>query len=162
MKIIAGATYAVAEQSTVYVADINKAVQCIFEKSTGLASLGTLDNPGQDEIRTLYADSMQSKTVIKAVLYSVAKIRSPLSKGGIYRTELWGSKSPLVAAGLTQDEILPALDAALDLGFLRDSLDKPQNVEFTIPLLGESLRYGFDVLWTNLNRELDSIVQERK
>jgi hypothetical protein len=128
----------------------------MLAKETGIRSIDMLENPGEDELRTLYAESVDEKVLIKGVLLAVANLRSPISGHPVNVGEIWSEKSPLVVrAGLSREIIEPALTSARDMGFLRTPPSNEYQIEFSIPLLGESMRSRFHILWANIEHKLE-------
>lgn len=166
MKLVAGATYVYSRQSHIVPADINIGVKRLLNHETGIAGIDTIENPGEDELNTLYSKTNDEMLVIKGVLYTTAKIRSPLDKGTVKIGELWNPRSPLVEhARLMRTQIEHGLQAAIDMGFLKyvdNRLDVKVEIEFVVPLLGESLRQRFGGAWAVIASKLESIGRSAK
>jgi len=161
MKLLSGSTYAFAKHAQILPADVNEGVSRMLEKNTGIKTIDMLENPGEDELRTLYAESINEKALIKGVLLAVANIRSPISGIPVKVGEIWSERSPLVVrAGLNRELIEPALTHARNLGFLKTSSTSEYQVEFSIPLLGESMRRRFHTLWADIEKHLENIGHE--
>ncbi len=156
MKLLSGSTLASAKHSQIFPADVNEGVVNMLSKETGIKAIDRLDNPGEDELRTIYAKSAKEKALIQGVLLAVAYIRSPVHGYAINVGEIWSEKSPLVVrADLSKESIEPALKSAIDMGFLRTPTSSVYQVEFSIPLLGESMRKRFNPLWANIESQLE-------
>ena len=154
MKLVAGATYSVSRQSTILPTDVNRGLQSIFGKDTGITRIDSLDNPGEDELRTLYANSETERTLAKAVLFSMAELRSPLDFRAVRIGELRGDKSPLVSRyRISRENIDRGIAICTDLGYLRRI--NGFEIEFTIPILGESIRHRNSVLWSGIEDKLE-------
>jgi len=158
MKLLSGATFACAQNENVYSADVNEGLERMLNKETGIVAIDSLENPGEDELRTIYAETKKEVALIKGVLLAVAQIRSPAGVHPVNVGEIWSEKSPLVVhAQLTREIIEPALRKAIDMGFLKASNRNEYQVEFTIPLLGESLRRRFNVMWAAIEFQLQAL-----
>ncbi|MDS4019581.1 MAG: hypothetical protein RKR03_03590 [Candidatus Competibacter sp.] len=162
MKLLAGSTFSCAKHSQIFPADVNEGVNRMLAKETGIKTIDTLENPGEDELRTLYANSIDDKVMIKGVLLAVANMRSPISGHPVNVGEIWMERSPLVTrAGLNRKMIEPALISARNMGFLKTSCSSEYQVEFAIPLLGESMRRRFNLLWADIERQLEDISRQQ-
>ncbi|MDB2616847.1 hypothetical protein N9Z13_08095, partial [Luminiphilus sp.] len=161
MKLVSGATLAAANRRRIYPRDVDIGVEKIFSKETGIESIDTLQDPGEDELRAIGTSTVREKVLIRAVLLSVAWIRSPLSGAHVRVGELWGADSPLVVrAQLTREKIQPGVERAIQMGFLWRSKEVDHGIRFAIPLLGESLLSRFESLWPDLQRHLEEIMEE--
>ena len=119
MKLVAGATYSVARQQTLLVTDVNRGLESILNKSTGITRIDSLDNPGEDELRTLYASSEIDRIMAKAVLFGIAEMRSPLDQRGVRAGELRGDRSPLVYRYKISRELIDkGISICTNLGYL--------------------------------------------
>ncbi|MFK5915403.1 MAG: hypothetical protein QM484_13610 [Woeseiaceae bacterium] len=158
MKLLAGATFSAAKHSQIFIADVNEGAIRMLTKETGIRKIDMLENPGEDELSTLYAKSVDDKTLIMGVLLAVADIRSPISGQPVKVGEIWSERSPLVLqAGLKREDIEPALTNAKDLGFLKTVPSSEYQVVFSIPLLGESMRRRFSTCWADIEQNLENI-----
>jgi hypothetical protein len=163
MKLLAGATYATAQQAQVFVADVNDGLRRMLRKETGLRTVDSLESPGEDELRTLYADNVVDKALIKGVLLSAAYVRSPVGRHAIREGELWSEKSPLIfKANVPRDRIRRALAAALEMGFLKRAESREYELEFNIPILGESLKERFNLMWGGIHGQLERLREGRE
>ena len=130
----------------------------MLAKTTRIKIIDMLENPGEDELRTLYAESVSEKALVKGVLLAVATIRSPALGHPVNVGEIWGEQSPLVVrAGLGREIIEPALEKARNMGFLRTTGTNEYQIEFAIPILGESMRRRFNVMWATIETQLDKL-----
>jgi len=158
MKLVAGATYSVARQPTLLPTDVNRGLSAILRKSTGITRIDSLDNPGEDELRTLYASSDSDRALAKAILFAIAELRSPLDSRGIRLGELRSELSPLIFRyKLSREQIDRGVALCTDLGYLRRSQNS--ELEFTIPILGESIRHRCAVLWAEIEEKLEHLVR---
>jgi hypothetical protein len=155
MKLVAGATYAVAQQTYLMQSDVINGLKALLEKSTGITALDSLDDPGEDELRVLYSRKERDQLLIRAVLYAAADIKSPVSAGPLMVGDLRSERSPLVSRySMSKSEISAGLESAIQLGYLRRLKDIPA-VEFSIPMLGESIRARSGALWAIINDRLE-------
>lgn len=162
MKILAGATYSIAKQKRIYPPDVKDGLRQLFSKKTGLNSIDGLENPGEDELRTLYSRDTLEKVLIKGILLAAANISSPLDASGVLRGDFWSESSPLVVdAALSRRVIEKGLNATVEMGFLEPCEDEPYRVQFAIPILGESLRFRFKSMWAEISRNLEKLGEER-
>lgn len=158
MKLVAGATYAVSQQTYLMNSDVIHGLTSLLEKSTGVTALDSLDDPGEDELRVLYSREERDQMLIRAVLYAAADIRSPVSGGTLMVGELRSERSPLVARyNLTRADITSGVESAIQLGYLKRHKELAA-LEFSIPMLGESIRHRSGALWAIINDKLEQLV----
>ncbi|WP_438299692.1 hypothetical protein [Pseudomonas sp. NMS19W] len=158
MKLVAGATYAVSQQTYLMNSDVIHGLTSLLEKSTGVTALDSLDDPGEDELRVLYSREERDQMLIRAVLYAAADIRSPVSGGTLMVGELRSERSPLVARyNLSRADITSGVESAIQLGYLKRHKELAA-LEFSIPMLGESIRHRSGALWAIINDKLEQLV----
>ncbi|MNP28597.1 hypothetical protein D3C76_1215710 [compost metagenome] len=117
-----------------------------------------MDDPGEDELRVLYTRDEKDQLLIRAVLYSAADIRSPVSGGPLMNGELRSIRSPLVGRyNLSKSDINSGVESAIQLGYLKRHKELAA-LEFNIPMLGESIRYRSGALWAIINDKLEQLV----
>jgi len=162
MKLLAGATYAVAKQSHVLLADVNEALHALLEKRTGISILDQVEgDPGSDELRTIALEKGADRFLTQGVLYSVAELESPLSGHPIRRAHLYGESSPLITRyQLPRVAIERGLDRAIELGLLKLSADSPPKISYAIPILGESIRNSCGSYWGEIDHQLEQLSRE--
>lgn len=161
MKLLAGATMAVARQRYLLKSDVNTGVQAFLSKKTGIEELDELGgDPGADELRTMALQVDRDKALTRGVLYAVAEMQSPVSGQRLHRGRILGSESPLITRyRIPQELINRGLDMAIELGLLTLSTDEYPEVYFSIPLLGESLRTAKGRNWASIDHQLVEIAQ---
>lgn len=158
MKLVAGATYAVSQQKYLMHSDVIHGLASLLEKSTGVTALDSLDDPGEDELRVLYTRDEKDQLLIRAVLYSAADIRSPISGGPLMNGELRSVRSPLIGRyNLSKSDINSGVESAIQLGYLKRHKELAA-LEFSIPMLGESIRHRSGALWAIINDKLEQLV----
>lgn len=158
MKLVAGATYAVSQQKYLMHSDVIHGLASLLSKSTGVTALDSLDDPGEDELRVLYTRDEKDQLLIRAVLYSAADIRSPISGGPLMNGELRSIRSPLVGRyNLSKSDINSGVESAIQLGYLKRHKELAA-LEFSIPMLGESIRHRSGALWAIINDKLEQLV----
>jgi hypothetical protein len=159
MKLVAGATYVVAKQSHILVSDINDGLRALIGKSTGISKLDDMSgDPGSDELRTMAIETGSGKVLTLAVLYSVAEAHSPLGGHRLLRANITSKDSPMVARyRLSKRMIDRGLDLSIELGLLKISADRIPEIDFAIPILGESIRHACGRLWSSIDHELEEL-----
>lgn len=158
MKLVAGATYAVSQQKYLMHSDVIHGLASLLSKSTGVTALDSLDDPGEDELRVLYTRDERDQLLIRAVLYSAADIRSPISGGPLMNGELRSIRSPLVGRyNISKSDINAGVESAIQLGYLKRHKELAA-LEFSIPMLGESIRHRSGALWAIINDKLEQLV----
>lgn len=158
MKLVAGATYAVSQQKYLMHSDVIHGLTSLLNKTTGVTALDSLDDPGEDELRVLYTRNERDQLLVRAVLYSAADIRSPISGGPLMNGELRSPRSPLVSRySLSKADINSGVDSAVQLGYLKRHRELAA-LEFTIPMLGESIRHRSGALWAIINDKLEQLI----
>ncbi|APA89004.1 hypothetical protein BJG93_27470 [Paraburkholderia sprentiae WSM5005] len=157
MKLVAGATYATAQQTYLMQSDVINGLKALLEKSTGVTALDSLDDPGEDELRVLFSRKDRDQLLVRAVLYAAADIKSPVSAGPLMVGDLRSERSPLVSRyNLSRAEIAAGVESAIQLGYLKRLKDLAA-VEFRIPMLGESIRVRSGALWAMINDKLEQL-----
>lgn len=158
MKLLSGATFAVAKQRHLNISNVNEGLAALLVKRTGSEQLDSIVDPGMDELRNLAIEERKMGTIAKAVLYTAAELGNPLSGRPLRRARMSAADSPLVAGyGLPKSAIEDGIDRCLDLGLLRHvAADSPELI-FSIPILGEALRIGKGFFWSTVNHELEQI-----
>ena len=159
MKLLAGATIALARQRYLLKSDVSDGLQALFEKNCGINQLDEIGgDPGADELRTMALQGERDKVLVRAVLYSVAELHSPAGGGRLHRGRIFGEDSPLVSRyQLSREDIDRGVDIALDLGILATSVDRYPEIYFSIPILGESLRSAKGRNWAAIDHQLTRI-----
>ena len=159
MKLVAGATFSIVKQSHILISDINDGLRALLSKSTGIPKLDDMSgDPGSDELRTMAIETGLEKILTLAVLYSVAEAHSPLGGHRLLRVNITSKDSPMVSRyRLTKKMIDRGLDLSIELGLLKVSADKIPEIDFAIPILGESIRHACGRLWSSIDHELDEI-----
>ena len=157
MKLVAGATYATAQQTYLMQSDVINGLKALLEKSTGVTALDSLDDPGEDELRVLFSRKDRDQLLIRAVLYAAADIKSPVSAGPLMVGDLRSERSPLISRyNLSRADIAAGVESAIELGYLK-RLKELTAVEFGIPMLGESIRVRSGALWAMINDKLEQL-----
>lgn len=157
MKLVAGATYAIAQQTYLMQSDVINGLKALLEKSTGVIALDSLDDPGEDELRVLFSRKERDQLLIRAVLYAAADLKSPVSAGPLMVGDLRSERSALVSRySLSRAEIAAGVESAIQLGYLTRLKDLAA-VEFAIPMLGESIRVRSGALWAMINDKLEQL-----
>lgn len=159
MKLLAGATYAVAKQSHVLVSDVDEGLHALLEKRTGIPILDEVEgDPGADELRTIALEKGVDRLLTQGVLYSVAELESPLSGRPVRRAHLYGESSPLITRyQLPRQAIERGLDRSIELGLLKLSADSPPKISYAIPILGESIRQSCGSYWAEIDHQLEQL-----
>jgi hypothetical protein len=163
MKLVAGATYARAKQSHILKADVNEGLRALLGRDTGISKLDDMGgDPGSDDLRTTISiEKSADATLAKAVLYSFADLHSPISGHKTYRGKISSSESRLVSHyNITKAQIERGLDICIGLGLIRTiETESFPEIDFVIPILGESLRKSSGRLWANIDHELVALAQ---
>lgn len=166
MKLVAGATYATAKQSHILKADINEGLRALLGRNTGISKLDDMGgDPGSDDLRTTISiEKSTDGTLARAVLYSFADLHSPISGHKTYRGKISSAESRLVSNyNISRAQIERGLDICIRLGLIQIiETESVPEVEFVIPMLGESLRKSSGRLWANIDHELIVLSQEGK
>lgn len=164
MKLVAGATYATAKQSHILKADVNEGLRALLGRNTGISKLDDMGgDPGSDDLRTTISiEKSIDGTLAKAVLYSFADLHSPISGHKTYRGKISSAESRLVSQyNISKAQIERGLDICIGLGLIRlIETESVPEIDFAIPILGESLRKSSGRLWANIDHELISLTQE--
>lgn len=165
MKLVAGATFAKVKQSHILTADVNEGLRALLNRDTGISKLDDMGgDPGSDDLRTTISIEKNMEGILaKAVLYAFADIHSPISGHKTYRGKLSSSESRLVSHyNISKSQIERGLDICVKLGLIRlTETESAPEIDFVIPILGESLRKSSGRLWANIDHELISISQGR-
>lgn len=166
MKLIAGATYSTAKQSHILRSDINEGLRALLHKETGISKLDDMGgDPGSDDLRTTIAIEKRSDSVIaKAVLFALAELYSPLSGHRPYRGKIASDESRLVFQyKIPKHRIERGLEICIGLGLIRMiETESTPEIEFAIPLLGESLRKSSGRYWAVIDHELSNLALEEQ
>lgn len=164
MKLVSGATMAVARQSHILISDINDGLRALLQRGTGVMKLDEMSGePGSDELRTMAIETGQDKLLTLAVLYSIAESYSALGGQPISRASVAAQDSPLITRyHLPRKNIERGLDLCIELGFLKILTDRYGEIEFSIPILGESIRNACGKLWAHIDHELREIAKEEQ
>jgi hypothetical protein len=161
MKLVAGATFAVATQSHILVSDVNAGLRALLSKSTGVSKLDDMGgDPGADDLRTTVTLERNSDGVlVRAVLYAVADLHSPISGHRVLRGRVSSKESKLSQHYRLPKELIErGVEICLKLGLLKLSAsDSSQELFFAIPILGESLRNSSSRHWALIDHELSAI-----
>ncbi|MDU9025149.1 ATP-binding protein [Pseudomonas corrugata] len=161
MKLVAGATLSKAKHSHILVSDVNEGLRALLARETGISKLDDMGGePGSDEIRTTISTEKSGDGVLaKAVLYAFSELHSPLSGHRTYRGKISSVESKLVSHyNLSKVEIERGLDICIGLGLIRIvETDSVPELDFSIPILGESIRKSSGRLWANIDHELISL-----
>ncbi|MDY0916208.1 hypothetical protein [Pseudomonas viridiflava] len=161
MKLVAGATYAVATQSHILVSDVNAGLRALLSKSTGVSKLDDMGgDPGADDLRTTVTLERNSDGVlVRAVLYAVADLHSPISGHRVLRGRVSSRESKLSQYyRLPKEMIERGIEICLKLGLLKlAASESSQELFFAIPILGESLRNSSARHWALVDHELSAI-----
>lgn len=161
MKLVAGATYAVATQSHILVSDVNAGLRALLSKNTGISKLDDMGgDPGADDLRTTVTLERNSDGVlVRAVLYAVADLHSPISGHRVLRGRVSSKESKLSQHyRLSKELIERGIEICLKLGLLKlAASDSSQELFFAIPILGESLRNSSARHWALVDHELGAI-----
>ncbi|MCQ4298092.1 hypothetical protein NAU58_21165 [Pseudomonas stutzeri] len=164
MKLVAGATYAIAKQSHILKSDINEGLRALLSKTTGISKLDDMGgDPGSDDLRTTISlEKSTDATIAKAVLYSFADLHSPISGHKSYRGKITSSESRLVSHyKLPKALIEHGLDICIKLGLMRlIETESVPEIDFSIPILGESIRKASGRLWANIDHQLIELSQQ--
>ncbi|MDI1331738.1 hypothetical protein [Pseudomonas sp.] len=158
MKLVAGATYAVASQSHILISDVNDGLRALLSKATGVSKLDDMGgDPGSDDLRTTITFERRTDGVIaRAVLYAFADLHSPVSGHKTYRGRLSSRESKLVSHyNLSKKLIDRGIEICIGLGLISIvETDSYPEIDFVIPILGESIRNSSGRLWANIDHEL--------
>jgi hypothetical protein len=161
MKLVAGATLSKAKHSHILVSDVNEGLRALLARETGISKLDDMGGePGSDEIRTTISTEKSGDGVLaKAVLYAFSELHSSLSGHRTYRGKISSVESKLVSHyNLSKVEIERGLDICIGLGLIRIvETDSVPELDFSIPILGESIRKSSGRLWANIDHELVSL-----
>ncbi|WP_349975973.1 hypothetical protein [Pseudomonas sp. WHRI 8519] len=161
MKLVAGATFAVATQSHILVSDINSGLRALLSKNTKISKLDDMGgDPGADDLRTTVTLERNSDGVlVRAVLYAVADLHSPISGHRVLRGRITSKESKLSKQYRIPKELIErGIEICLKLGLLRLSASaSAQELFFAIPILGESLRNSSARHWALIDHELSAI-----
>lgn len=161
MKLVAGATFAVATQSHILVSDINAGLRALLSKNTNISKLDDMGgDPGADDLRTTITLERSSDGVlVRGVLYSVADLHSPVSGHRVLRGRVSSKESKLsLQYGLSKESIERGIEVCLKLGLLRLSASETaQELFFAIPILGESLRNSSARHWALIDHYLNGL-----
>ncbi|UPL05332.1 Archaeal ATPase [Pseudomonas sp. IsoF] len=164
MKLLAGATYATVKQSHILKADVNEGLRSLLGRTTGISKLDEMGgDPGSDDLRTTISIEKSSDgTLARAVLYAFADIHSPISGHKTYRGKMSSAESRLISHySLTKAQIERGLDICIGLGLIRIiETESVPEIDFVIPILGESLRKSSGRLWANIDHELIALGME--
>ncbi len=161
MKLLAGATYAVARQPNLIPSDVNRGLWSLLDKKTGIDRLdGSADIPGSDELRTIALAASNDKTLLFAVVYAAAETSSPLSGHVLRRAQLYSDEAILrTRYHLSKKMIQRGIELATTYGILRASKDDSQEISFGIPFLGEAIARNKGEFWAQIAHELDQIAE---
>ncbi|WP_323143618.1 hypothetical protein [Massilia phyllosphaerae] len=164
MKLVAGATMAVARQSHILIADVNDGLRALLQRGTGVLKLDEMSGePGSDELRTMAIETGQDKLITLGVLYSIAESYSALGGQPISRNSISAQDAPLITRySLPKKSIERGLDLCIELGFLKPSTERYGDIEFSIPILGESIKNSCGRLWANIDHELRTIARDEE
>jgi hypothetical protein len=161
MKLVAGATFAVATQSHILVSDVNAGLRALLSKNTNVSKLDDMGgDPGADDLRTTVTLERNSDGVlVRAVLYAVADLHSPISGHRVLRGRVSSKESKLSQQyQLSKDLIERGVEICLKLGLLKLSAsESTQELFFAIPILGESLRSSSARHWALIDHDLSAI-----
>ncbi|WP_346832443.1 hypothetical protein ABDX87_08290 [Pseudomonas abietaniphila] len=160
MKLVAGATFAVAKQSHILKSDINDGLRALLARETGIPKLDDMGGePGSDDLRTTITLQRNFDGIVaQAVLYAFAEIHSPVSGHRTYRGKLASKESKLVYKYfLTKPTIERGIDICIGLGLIRlIENDSAPEMDFVIPILGETLRKSSGRFWATIDHELSN------
>lgn len=163
MKLVAGATFARAKQSHILKADVNEGLRALLDRDTGISKLDDMGgDPGSDDLRTTISiEKSEDAILAKAVLYSFADLHSPISGHRTYRGKITSTESRLVSHySISKVKIERGLDICIGLGLIRlIETESVPEIDFVIPILGESLRKSSGRLWANIDHELVALAQ---
>ena len=127
----------------------------LLEHKTGIPKLDLLADPGADEYGRIYAQTKDEELLAKAVLLTVAKLHSPISKYRLLRGQLLAASSPLVSRyNLSREQIERGLDICIKLDLLEQSTMTPPELSFAIPILGETLHRNYGKYWADIEEDL--------
>ena len=158
MKLVSGATYAVASQSHILISDVNDGLRALLSKATGVSKLDDMGgDPGSDDLRTTITLERRTDGVIaRAVLYAFADLHSPVSGHKTYRGRLSSRESKLVSHyNLPKKLIDRGIEICIGLGLISVvETDSYPEIDFVIPILGESIRNASGRLWANIDHDL--------
>ena len=145
-------------QSYVLESDVTHGLIRLLEHNTGLQKLDLLPDPGADEFGRIYAQSKDEELLAKAVLLTVAKLHSPISKYRLLRGQLWAASSPLIHRhSLSREQIERGLDVCIKLDLLEQSTGSPPEISFAIPILGETLNRNYGKYWADIDEDLERL-----
>lgn len=163
MKLVAGATFARARQSHILKTDVNEGLRALLSRDTGISKLDDMGgDPGSDDLRTTISIEKSDDAILaKAVLYSFADLHSPISGHKTYRGKISSAESRLISHyGISKAQIERGLDICIGLGLIRIiETESVPEIDFVIPILGESLRKSSGRLWANIDHELVELAQ---
>ncbi|WP_273860953.1 hypothetical protein [Pseudomonas sp. LA5] len=160
MKLVAGATFAVAKQSHILKGDINDGLRALLARETGIPKLDDMGGePGSDDLRTTITLQRSFEGIVaQAVLYAFAEIHSPVSGHRTYRGKLASKESKLVYKYFLAKPIIErGIDICIGLGLIRlIENDSAPEMDFVIPILGETLRKSSGRFWATIDHELSN------
>lgn len=166
MKLVAGATFATAKQSHILKADVNEGLRALLGRNTGISKLDDMGgDPGSDDLRTTISIEKSTDAILaKAVLYSFADLHSPISGHKTYRGKISSTESRLISHyNISKPQVERGLDICIGLGLIRMiETESVPEIDFVIPILGESLRKSSGRLWANIDHELINLAHEGK
>lgn len=162
MKLLAGATLAIAKQSYILESDVRQGLSALLSKVTGIPKLDEMSgDPGSDELRTIALEQGEDKIVVLAVLYSFAEMHSVISGRSFRRGRLSSDDSPLATRYLLPKPVIDkGIDLAITLGLLKRTGDEGPDLTFAIPMLGESIRNSIGSYWSNIDHELEKLSEK--
>lgn len=162
MKLLAGSTYAVIKQGKIIESDINDGLNALLKKETGIAKLdGMGGEPGTDDLRTtLTLKNNNDGLIARAVLFTLAELHSPVSGHPVLRGRLSSNECKLVYEyKLTRKQINNGIDTCIKLGLIKSNHGEHiEKLYFSIPILGESIRYYSHKFWSGIHTELQELV----
>lgn len=160
MKLVAASTYVSSKQKYILSSDINRGLMNLLKKTTGIVGLDGIECPGEDELRTISTENEIDAILVKGVLFAAARISDPIEKHHFPISKLWSLDSPLIKnAKLPKISIQKGFDLAESMRYLRFKEGSESEIEFTIPILGASLRNRFGTLWARLSMKFDKITE---
>ncbi len=161
MKLLAGSTYSVIKQGKIIESDVNDGLYALLNKKTGIAKLDGMGGaPGTDDLRTtLTLKNSEDGVIARAVLFTLAELYSPVSGHEVLRGKLTSNECKLTYEyKLTKKQINDGIDTCIKLGLIKSKhSDSVSKLIFSIPILGESIRFNSHKFWAEIHTELKEI-----
>ena len=158
MRFVAGATFAAARSRTISRSDVNRGVQMLLNRELP-GVFREMNPPGLDELSVLDAEGNARRRILAlGVLLAAAELLNGFDHPYLLKNDLFRGDKPLKDEVRLSDTLIrEGLELLFDLNFLSTRVTKPLHLEFTIPILGESLRAIFRTKWNEVIEDLKEI-----